>query len=338
MKPSIEDIIKAAAREIGFDLVGIAPASLPAEEGLRLQDWVKKGFQGSMHYMENPKRRDIFEVYPWAKSVVSLGVYYLTEGPTSHEEKSGQGRVSSYAWGEGDYHDFMKEKLTLLKKIMERDLGSQCEVASDSFPLLERAYANRAGLGWVGKNTCLIHQGGGSYFFLGEVITSASLLIDSPPPDRCGTCQACIDACPTNALVGPFQLNSNRCISYLTIEHRGTIAPGLTLKMKNWIFGCDICQDVCPWNRKARLSRHSFFAPRDGSWDLAELAKLLEGGFKKLFSGTALSRARRGGFLRNVIIALKNSGLPCEDFLLEASRDGEEAVAEQAKQMLSSPK
>ena len=314
--------------------MGIAPSALPQRDKDHLDQWLAQGHHGTMSYMSNPLRQDIRNVYPKAQSVISLGLFYHHESPYDLSEPD-RGRISSYAWGTVDYHDLMKERLLALAKLVEIETNQDCEVAVDSFPIYERAYGHQAGLGWVGKNACLIHQGKGSFFFLGEVVSQAKMVYDTPPPDRCGTCRACIDACPTDALIEPFQLDARLCISYLTIEFRGKIESNLSEKMENLIFGCDICQDVCPWNRQPPPSQHASFQPReDFTWKLDKLAPILEGGFKKLFGHTPVDRTRRRGFMRNLIIAVENSGLDYADFLHRAAQDGDEIVQWHARRAL----
>lgn len=328
-----EDRMKQWALEAGFDLVGIASSALPEEASSFLAYWLERGYHGEMGYMENPRRLDIRRVYPWARSVICVGLYYLTETELDLSEP-GVGRISCYAWGEVDYHDFMRRRLEGLARRIELETGQVCRVASDSFPIMEKAYARAAGLGWIGKNTLLIHQGGGSYFFLGEVITSLALRPDIPAPDRCGSCRLCLEACPTGALVAPGVLDSRRCISYLTIEFRGVIERSLSEKLGNHLFGCDICQEVCPWNRKPRYSRYEVFRPRELAYTLEAFSSLLGGGFRRLFGKTAVSRTRRRGFLRNLLIAMENSPLDFSNFFERASKDGDPVVGYHAKRAL----
>jgi epoxyqueuosine reductase len=237
---------------------------------------------------------------------------YNTDYPYSVDQAHrNRGWISRYAWGD-DYHDVMKERLVSLeghiRGIAPKEIRSRVYV--DTGPVLERVYGKYSGIGWYGKNTCLINKDIGSWIFLGEIITDVELDYDSPVPDRCGTCTMCLDACPTDALRGPYILDSNLCISYLTIEFRGKLPFGLREKMSNNIFGCDICQDVCPWNRKASVSRYEPFQPRNPSYepDLVYLSQLSVEEFRNVFKNSAVKRAKRKGLIRNVMVAMGNSG------------------------------
>ncbi len=305
--------IKEKALEIGFDLVGVSPVG-PFPENQFYKEWLARGFAGEMRYMERePERReDIKNILPEARSVISCGLNYNTPYPYSTEERDKtRGWISRYAWGD-DYHEVMKNRLTLLLGFI-REASSpyvKARVYVDTGPVLDRVYGRYAGIGWFGKNTCLINQGIGSWIFIGEIITDLELDYDSPVPDRCGTCTKCIDACPTGALLEPYLLDSRLCISYLTIELRGGIPPGLREKVGNNIYGCDICQDVCPWNRRARVTDEPSFQPREGLYnpDLSFLSELSEEDFRNVFKGSPVRRTKRGGFLRNVLVAMGNSG------------------------------
>ena len=303
---------------MGFDLVGIAKAR-PTLEAAFYPEWLERGFAGQMSYLEGRRgemRADPRNLLPSAESVISVGVVYNTEHPYSTEiECDGRGWVSRYAWGE-DYHHVLKERLQALVEVLRRDLGPfDAKVCVDTAPLLERAYAHRAGLGWIGHNTCLINQQVGSWVFLGEVLTSLDLDPDDPAPFRCGSCTRCIDACPTDALVptgqtdGPaYALDSTQCISYWNIELRGPIPALARGEMGAHLFGCDICQDVCPWNRRAAVTEADEFQPRNALPDLEELASLSREEFDRRFSDTPIERSRYRGFLRNVAVAMGNSG------------------------------
>lgn len=305
--------IKQRALEIGFDLVGISPVdSFP--ENQFYKEWLAKGFAGEMDYMERnaEKREKVKNILPEAKSVISCGLNYNTPYPYSIDEKDRQrGWIARYAWGD-DYHEIMKDKLMQLdgyiRETSPENLRSRRYV--DTGPVLERVYGKYSGIGWFGKNTCLINQAIGSWVFLGEIITNLELDYDSPVPDRCGTCTKCIDACPTGALREPYTLDSNLCISYLTIELKGSIPFELREKMDNNIFGCDICQDVCPWNRRAKISKEVSFQPRDSLYnpELSHLSQLTTEEFRKVFKNSPIKRAKRKGLLRNVMMAVGNSG------------------------------
>lgn len=311
--PGIARSIKEKAIEIGFDLVGISPVgSFP--ENQFYKEWLARGFAGEMKYMgrDPEKRENLRNILPEAQSVISCGMNYNADYPYSVEENDrNKGWISRYAWGE-DYHDVMRERLIRLDGIL-RDLA-QKEIKSrvyvDTGPILERVYGKYSGIGWYGKNTCLINQEIGSWIFLGEIITDVELEYDTPVPDRCGTCTMCIDACPTNSLRDPYLLDSNLCISYLTIELKGKIKSDLREKIANNIYGCDICQDVCPWNRRARVSQYEPFKPRESLYnpDLIYLLRLSPEEFGKVFKKSPIKRAKRRGLIRNVIVAIGNSG------------------------------
>ena len=315
------DRIKRRARELGFQLVGIAPAG-PTLDALFYERWVRRGWHGEMSYLAGRRgemRADVRSLMPSARSVVCVGMVYNTPDPYSTEQEPGQsGWVSRYAWGE-DYHEVMKRRLLELAGWIreEHGPGTRCKVCVDTSPLLERSYARAAGLGWIGKNCCLIDEGTGSWFFLGEILTSLDLAPDAEVPDRCGTCRRCIDACPTDALVqleepgGPSHaLDSRLCIAYWTIELRGAIPAEHRANVGQHVFGCDICQDVCPWNtpRRASVTDEPAFQPRNASPELAEAAALSEEDFRERYGTSPIERSRYSGFLRNVCVAMGNSG------------------------------
>ena len=246
-----------------------------------------------------------------------------------------RGWISRYAWGQ-DYHDVMRTSLERLLGMIEAEYAEpfEAKICVDTAPLLERSYARAAGLGWIGKNTCLINQGQGSWFFLGEILLSLEFESGIAPPDRCGTCTRCLDACPTNAFIGPYKLDSTKCISYLTIEKRGSIPEDLREGIGNNIFGCDICQDVCPWNRKAPITSTLEFEPRAQLVNpaLEWLAELSAEEFREVFRGSPIKRTKRAGLRRNAAIAMGNSGQQKFLPLLEKmAHDEDESVAESAR-------
>lgn len=324
--------IKDKAMDLGFDLVGVSPIdSFP--ENQFYKEWLNKGFSGEMTYLErNPeKREDIQNILPGAKSVISCAMNYNTDYPYSIEHADNtKGWISRYAWGD-DYHDTIKDKLQILMNYMcsesSDEINSKFYV--DTGPVLERAYGKYAGVGWVGKNTCLINQEIGSWIFLAEIITNIELEYDVPVPDRCGTCTRCIDACPTDAIIEPYLLDSRLCISYLTIELKDKIPYELREGIQNNIYGCDICQDVCPWNKRAHMSDKIEFEPREGllNPDLSYLSSLSVEEFRKQFKGSPIKRTKRRGLLRNVMIAMGNS---CEKnfvpYITECLKDEEPLV------------
>jgi len=310
---SFTESIKNKALDLGFDLVGISPIdSFP--ENQFYKEWLSKGFSGEMKYMErNPeKRADLKHVLPDAKSVISCALNYNTDYPYSIEKMDKtKGWISRYAWGD-DYHDTINDKLRILMNYIKEEASREvaCKLYVDTGPVLERVYGKYAGIGWVGKNTCLINQEMGSWIFIGEIITSVELDYDNPVPDRCGTCTRCIDACPTGAILEPYVLDSRLCISYLTIELKDKIPLELREGIDNNIYGCDICQDVCPWNKRAQITDRPEFEPREDLYnpDLSYLSQLSVEDFREVFKGSPIKRTKRRGLLRNVVIAMGNSG------------------------------
>jgi epoxyqueuosine reductase len=335
--------IRELARQCGFELAGVAPAE-PGPEGTPerawYREWVASGFAGEMRYLTGhgaAARDDPRNLLASARSVICVGKLYNTPWPYSTQfDASERGWISRYAWGE-DYHGVVRRGLERLDAMLRERAGAEFEskICVDTAPLLERSYARMAGLGWIGKNTCLINQAGGSWFFLGELLVSLDIGADAPPPGRCGTCRRCIDACPTAAIVpaGPgFTVDSRLCISYLTIERRGAMAVEQRAGAGGHVFGCDICQDVCPWNRRAGVTGDPAFEPRAFAPALEKLAAMTEDEFHSMFDGTPVTRARYAGFLRNVAIAMGNRRLekfraPLEK--LAASEDP--VVAEHAR-------
>lgn len=302
-------IVKQKGIELGFDLIGIAPAqqSLTYHHYKR---WLSLGFHGEMKYMERQEeRKEIRTLLPDAKSVIMCAVNYFVPDEYLDKVSGPRGKVSRYAWGI-DYHEVLLRKLKELLDYLKALLGTwvQGKAYVDTGPILERDFAMQAGLGWIGKNTCLINPLFGSYLFLGELIVNVPLTPDSAfSRSHCGKCTRCIEACPTGALVAPYQLDARRCISYLTIELKGSIPRELRPLMGTWIFGCDVCQEVCPWNRKAKLTREEAFKPRPwASLDLLKLLELNEGEFQEMFRHSPLRRVKRSGLVRNACVALGN--------------------------------
>jgi len=302
--------IKEAAQQQGFSLVGISPVTSPPHESTFAQ-WLREGLGGEMAYLERTEalRRDPSELVPWALSIISVGINYYKPLPRPLVSGGTRGWISRYAWGD-DYHEVVKKKLADLlariRQIVPEPLEGKIFV--DSGPVLEREFAGIGGIGWIGKNTQLISPRHGSWFFLGELFLSIKLAYDRAIADRCGRCDLCLKACPTGAFIGPYVLDARRCISYLTIELKGAIPRHLRPLIGNHVFGCDICQEVCPYNVKAGASREAAFAPREGLYapQLIPFLSLSADEFRRRFAGSPVLRAKRSGFLRNVAVALGN--------------------------------
>jgi epoxyqueuosine reductase len=301
---ALTESVKALAAELGFDLVAVGPAD-PPEHGPDLRRWLEAGHAGTMDYLGRrlEERLDPARVLPGARSAVCVGLNYFQGEP----EDSSWRPVARYAWGR-DYHDVIGPRLQRLAAFLAEAGGARSRGYVDTGPVLERDLAARAGLGWIGKNTMLLHPRLGSWFFIGVLLTTAELVHDQPLPDRCGSCQACLEACPTGAFVAPYVLDARRCISYLTIEHRGEIDPALHPAMAGWQFGCDVCQDVCPWNRKAPVTAAREFRPVVAHPGAEAVLAMDEGSLRRRFEGTPLLRAKASGLRRNAAIFLSNGG------------------------------
>ena len=360
--PSLSTRIKQCAQAEGFDLCGVAPV----REFTELQSfpaWIADGKHGEMKYMEarddagELKRAALARIAPWARSVIVCAINYNTTHPYSNHfatggkqrETTSQGWISRYAWGREDYHDAVLRRLRQLERSVRRLIAAQgndqaaaaLQLRSyvDTGPLIERVYAKYAGIGWIGKNTCIINQKLGSWLFLGVILTSLEfneheLTPDLPAPDRCGTCTRCIVACPTQAITAPGVLDARLCISYLTIEKRSEIPSELRSGMGRHVFGCDICQDVCPWNRKAPTTTAPEFEAREGLVNpaLDWLAEMQQQEFSRVFRGSPVKRAKLSGLRRNAVIAMGNSGdqkfVPT---LKKLSKDPDPIVAQHAR-------
>jgi len=304
--------IKAKAREIGFDACGIAPAADHSELKF-FTEWLARGFAGSMSYLSRSaeRRRDVRNVVPTARSVIVTATVYNTDRPYSiacHDRD--RAHVARYAWGD-DYHDVLTERLEVLLAWMRGEHPEPFDARAyvDTGPVQERVYAQHAGVGWIGKNSCVIHPELGSWLFLSEIICSLALEPDVPAFDQCGSCTLCLEACPTHALIAPAVLDATRCISYLTIEHRGDIPEEIRADIGTHVFGCDICQEVCPWNQTAPLSEDPRWQPRE-AWDartVSELAAMPGEALDQALKGSAMSRAKQVGIQRNVALSLANT-------------------------------
>jgi len=339
------DLVKKAAHDAGFDIAGIAPAA-DAPELSCFPEWIDAGYAGEMKYMESRndqgvlRRASLARVAPWARSIIVCAINYNSPQPYSTDlAAKDQGWISRYAWGHEDYHEAVMRRLRKVETALRQaapnpanDQITRCYV--DTGPVVERVYAKYAGVGWIGKNTCIINQQKGSWLFLGVILTSIELVPDFPAPDRCGTCTRCIDACPTDAIVAPYHLDSRRCISYLTIEKRGSIPEELRAGIGRHVFGCDICQDVCPWNRKSPIGSAAEWdaVPELVNPALEWLAGLSAQEFRDMFRRSPVRRTKFSGLRRNIAIAMGNSGesrfLPRLD---ELSRDEDDSVADAAK-------
>jgi epoxyqueuosine reductase len=335
----IAALVKQSAHDAGFELAGIAPVQgLP--ELNYFSEWIAAGHAAEMKYLEardesgDLRRASLQTAAPWARSVIVCAINYNTAHPYSTQAADPpQGWISRYAWSREDYHDAVLNKLLSVESKLKNSFGnSDAEAGAtqpqteagpdnpstalvtrcyvDTGPLVERVYAKYAGVGWIGKNTCILNQKLGSWLFLGVILTSLELEPDLPAPDRCGTCTRCIDACPTHAFIAPYELDSNKCIAYLTIEKRGAIPEELREGIGRQVFGCDICQDVCPWNRKAPATTANEFQPREGLVNpaLEWLAELSTEEFRDKFRGSPVRRTKRAGLRRNAVIAMGNSG------------------------------
>lgn len=312
------DRVRERTRDLGFDLVGIAPARPPREHLQAYRRWLDRGDHAGMAYMVRPdrvaRREDPSLILPGVRSVLCVAVNYYPGPPPAPSDDGPRGRISNYAWGI-DYHGWMLPRLEELAAFVRTQVGGEIRyrVYVDTGPVLERAFAAQAGLGFIGKNTCLIHPRFGSWLFLGEVLLEVDLPEENHAPVRggCGTCTRCLDACPTGALAAPYRLDARRCISYLTIEHKGSIPPELRPLLGTWIYGCDACQEVCPWQRFARPTGVAAFRPASPERPMPPLPDLLaldEEGFRRRFRGTPILRIGRGRLLRNVAVALGNIG------------------------------
>ena len=301
LKNNYTEFIKLKAKELGFMSCGISKSGFLSHEADRFESWLKNNYHGKMSYMERnfDKRLDTTKLVENSKSVISLTYNYY---PKKVLKSDSTFKISKYAHGK-DYHLVLKKKLKQLLNIMKDKFGSfEGRVFVDSAPILERAWAKKSGLGWIGKNTNLINKQTGSFFFLAEIIVDLELNYDNTITDHCGSCTACIDACPTNAIYEPYKLDASRCISYYTIELKESFSSNLSSDFKDWIFGCDICQDVCPWNRFSKANDEVFFetVPEISNFNKADWIDLTEETFKKVFKESPIKRSKFKGLKRNI--------------------------------------
>ena len=294
-------LIKSESKRLGFDYCGISKAEFLEEEAPRLENWLNKNMHGQMSYMQNyfDKRLDPRLLVPGAKSVISLLLNYF---PAETQKDETAPKISKYAYGK-DYHLVIKEKLNQLLEFIKENIGEvDGRVFVDSAPVMDKVWAKKSGLGWIGKNSNLINKNSGSFYFIAELIIDLELEEDGPIKDYCGTCTKCIDACPTEAIIAPYIVDGSKCISYFTIELKENIPAEVKGKMDNWVFGCDVCQDVCPWNSFSKPSKEEPFKPNN---TLLEMTKrdwyeLTEETFKRIFKDSAVKRTKYKGLLRNL--------------------------------------
>lgn len=297
-------LVREEARRLGFEQVGFARAQPLDDEARRLEQWLNDGKHGTMAWMEGhfDLRTDPTKLVPGAKTVISLLLQYYP-GPV--EQVEGAPKISKYALGD-DYHDVLREKMKRLYAFIEAQVGQiEGRVFTDSAPVMDKAWASRSGNGWMGKNGNLLNRTLGSWFFIGEIILDVEFAYDGPTTDHCGSCTRCLDACPTQAIVQPQVVDANKCISYLTIELREAIPAEYHQKMGEWMYGCDVCQDVCPWNRKAPLSSEPRFRPREEILEMTrEGWKALDvDTYRRIFKGSAAKRTKFEGLKRNIAVA-----------------------------------
>ncbi len=328
----VKEELIALAQELGFDICRIADCA-PPPHAAEFRAWLAEGRAGDMAWLERneARRTDPQQVLPGARSVVVLGMNYWN-GEGGKAKGEGHGRIAQYAWGD-DYHDVIEKKLrTMDEWLIARGGRQRCYV--DTGPVLERDIAAVAGAGWQGKSTMLIHPKFGTWFFLAEILTTLEFPADAPMADHCGKCTRCMVACPTGAITAPRQLDARRCVSYLTIENKGTIPEEFRVAIGDRIYGCDDCLTACPWNRFAQASRESAFAARDfvHGWALRDFLALDDDAFRQLFRKSPIKRIKRRGFLRNVCVALGNIGTHADLPALEtAAQDPEPLIAEHAQ-------
>jgi epoxyqueuosine reductase len=337
----LKAFIRAEATRLGIDAVGFCSVE-PGRERERLAEWLGRGYHGSMEWLaRDPERRaDPRKSLPAARTALVAAVGYDSPAPRTLDRHAPAttGWISRYAWGD-DYHNWLTRRLRKLARRIDEHVGGAVagKVYADAGPVMEKPLAERAGLGWIGKNACLISPAVGSFVFLGVILLAIEIPPDEPGIDRCGSCRACLDVCPTQAFPEPYVLDAQRCISYLTIEHRGPIDPGLEAGIGTHVFGCDLCQDVCPWNRRSPRTDAGPVQPREGNLapDLASLLALDEHAFAERFRGSPVKRTKLAGLRRNATLALGSSADPSAPTRLTSlTRDADPTVAEAARRAL----
>ena len=323
MTAAIREAIRSQALAMGFDAVGFAAATLAEAARSDLAEYIGRGYHGDMGWLAHTleRRGDPRALWAEARSVVVLGLNYGGDNPLAAEPDPETGVISVYARGK-DYHDTVKKRLKALARWVAQRWPGELKVFVDTAPVMEKPLAQQAGIGWQGKHTNLVSRGFGSWLFLGEIYLSLALPPDAPETDHCGACTRCLDVCPTAAFDAPYRLDARRCVSYLTIEHKGPIPHELRPLIGNRVFGCDDCLAVCPWNKFARATAEPDFLPRGGltAPRLAELAALDDAAFRAMFAGTAVKRIGRNRFLRNVLTAIGNAPEPTPELVAAARR------------------
>ncbi len=305
----IKELVIRKAHQLGFDLVGFSEYTKLDEETDKLEKWLGMGYQAGMEYMQKnqEKKRDIKKIFPDAKSIISLGYNYYT--PHKHSNNKSNGKISRYAWGK-DYHLIIWEKLSILEKYLKETISEfDSKSYVDTGPVMDKVWAVKSGIGWMGKHSNVINRNSGSWFFIATLITDFPFPQSDALPDYCGNCTACIDACPTDAIVSDYVVDSNKCISYLTIENKNDIPLEFKNKFDNWLFGCDICQDVCPWNKKfSVVTSDNQLNPNNGrtEFPLNEIIDMSQEDFKNIFSGSPIKRAKLKGLKRNARFILQD--------------------------------
>ncbi|MCP5468693.1 MAG: tRNA epoxyqueuosine(34) reductase QueG [Deltaproteobacteria bacterium] len=307
---SLQESVRQKLYQLGFSIVRFTALPLSSDSLHHFKKWIEKNYHGEMNYLERRYEERVHPELLLDTIQSAILVAYPYDTGLENTFKKSEGNISRYAWGK-DYHDILKEKLKKFQTwLYSQSKEAKCYLSVDSSPVLEKVWAQKAGIGWIGKHTNIIHQKHGSYFFLGSVFTNLSFLTDQESQDYCGSCQRCIDVCPTQAIIAPYVLDARRCISYLTIELKGPIPRDLRPFIKNHVFGCDDCQEVCPWNRFSQKTHEENFFPQDYTYNqsLKKLIQIKKNEFKTIFATSPILRTKWRGLMRNVLIAIGNSG------------------------------